>query len=92
MRIGTGMRPPAKIRHVNPEYPADAQNAGLSGVVILEATIDPGGHVTDVQIVRGVPGLDEAAMAAVRQWRYAPTFLNGEAVAVIMTVTVNFQP
>ena len=92
IRIGNGMRPPTKLLHVSPEYPADAGNAGLSGVVILEATIDPAGAVSAVQIVRSVTGLDEAAMAAVRQWRYTPTLLNGEAVPVIMTVTVNFQP
>jgi TonB family protein len=92
IRIGGGMRPPTKIHHVSPEYPADARNAGLSGVVILEATIDPEGVVSHVQIVRSVTGLDEAAMSAVRQWRYTPTWLNGEPVPVIMTVTVNFQP
>ena len=92
IRIGGGMRPPTKVHHVSPEYPADARNAGLSGVVILEATIDPEGAVSDVQIVRSVTGLDEAAIAAVRQWRYTPTWLNGEPVPVIMTVTVNFQP
>jgi protein TonB len=92
VRIGKGMRPPAKVHHVNPEYPSDAGNAGISGVVILEATVDPEGAVTAVQVVRSVPALDEAAMAAVRQWRYAPTWLNGEAIPVIMTVTVNFQP
>ena len=92
IRIGGGMRPPTKVHHVSPEYPADARSAGLSGVVILEATIDPEGAVSDVQIVRSVTGLDEAAIAAVRQWRYTPTWLNGEPVPVIMTVTVNFQP
>ena len=92
IRIGTGMRPPAKIHHVSPEYPADARNAGLAGVIILEATIDAEGNVSGVQIVRGVPGLDEEATAAVRQWRYTPTLLNGEPVSVITTVTVNFQP
>ena len=92
IRIGGGMRPPTKIHHVSPEYPAEARTAGLSGVVILEATIDPEGAVSDVQILRSVNGLDEAAMAAVRQWRYTPTLLNGEPVPVLMTVTVNFQP
>ena len=92
IRIGGGIRPPTKIHHVSPAYPAEAREAGVSGVVILEATIDPEGAVSDMQIVRSVAGLDEAAMAAVRQWRYAPTVVNGERVPVIMTVTVNFQP
>jgi protein TonB len=92
IRIGGDMRPPTKIHHVNPVYPAEARIAAVAGVVILEATIDPEGAVVDVQIVRSVSGLDEAAIAAVREWRYTPTLLNGEAVPVIMTVTVNFQP
>jgi protein TonB len=58
----------------------------------LEATIDPDGAVSDVQIVRSVAGLDDAAIEAVRQWHYTPTWLNGEPVPVIMTVTVNFRP
>lgn len=92
IRIGGGMRPPTKVHHVSPEYPAEALAAGISGVVIVEATIDPDGAVSDVQLVRRVDGLDDAAIAAVRQWRYTPTLLNGEPVPVIMTVTVNFQP
>lgn len=92
IRIGGGMRPPTKVHHVSPEYPSDARAAGISGVVILEATIDAEGAVVAVQMVRSVPGLDDAAIAAVRQWRYVPTWLNGQPVPVIMTVTVNFQP
>jgi len=92
IRIGGDMRPPTKVHHVSPDYPGDARAAGISGVVILEATIDAEGAVIAVQMVRSVPGLDDAAIAAVRQWRYMPTWLNGQPVAVIMTVTVNFQP
>ena len=57
----------------------------------LEAVIGPDGRVTDVKVLRSVPLLDEAALNAVRQWTYTPTLLNGLAVPVIMTVTVNFQ-
>ena len=63
----------------------------MQGVVILEATIGPTGTVTDVNVLRSVPLLDEAAVAAVRQWQYTPTLLNGVPVPVIMTVTVNFS-
>jgi protein TonB len=62
----------------------------VSGVVILEAVIGASGNVTDVKILRSVPLLDDAAIAAVRQWVYTPTLLNGVAIPVIMTVTVNF--
>jgi protein TonB len=63
----------------------------IEGVVVLECTISPGGKVVNVKVVRSVPLLDEAAVTAVRQWEYTPTLLNGQAVPVIMTVTVNFR-
>ena len=63
----------------------------MQGVVILEVTISPAGGVTDVKVIRSVPLLDEAALAAVWQWEYTPTLLNGTPVPVIVTVTVNFS-
>lgn len=92
LRVGGDIGPPSKVQHVIPEYPPEALAANVSGVVILEVTIDTAGRVTDARVVRSVTGLDDAAIAAVRQWRYTPTWLNGEAVPVILTVTVNFQP
>jgi protein TonB len=59
-------------------------------MVILEATIDPDGNVTDARVLRSVPMLDEAALQAVRQWKYTPTLLDGMPRALMMTVTVNF--
>ena len=79
------------MTNVDPRYPPVAQAARVQGVVILEAVIGPDGRVTDVKVLRSVPLLDEAAIEAVRQWTYTPTLLNGVAVPVIMTVTVNFQ-
>ena len=58
--------------------------------MIIEATIDQGGKVTETRVLRSIPLLDQAALDAVRQWEYEPTLLNGVAVPVIMTVTVNF--
>ena len=91
IRIGGAVRAPAKIQHISPVYPPDAQTARVQGVVILEATVSSTGEVTDVEVLRSVPLLDEAAVAAVRQWRYEPTLVDGVAVPVLMTVTVNFQ-
>ena len=88
--MGGNISPPTKVTDVPPVYPAVAQAARVSGVVILEAVIGPAGNVTDVKILRSVPLLDDAAIAAVRQWVYTPTLLNGVPVPVIMTVTVNF--
>lgn len=55
------------------------------------ARTDTTGAVVDARILRSVPLLDAAALAAVRQWRYTPTRLNGRPVSVLMTVTVQFQ-
>jgi protein TonB len=62
----------------------------VQGVVILECVIGPDGRVTDVHVLRGQPLLERAAIDAVRQWLYRPTRLNGQPVAVVMTVTVTF--
>jgi protein TonB len=75
---------------VPPVYPQIAQSARVQGVVIIEATIDPGGKVTKTRLLKSIPLLDQAALDAVRKWEYEPTMLNGVAVPVIMTVTVNF--
>ncbi|MCY4058444.1 MAG: TonB family protein, partial [Gammaproteobacteria bacterium] len=91
VRVGGDIPPPVKIRDVRPVYPPVAQSARVQGVVILEATINPLGEVVDVRVLRSVPLLDEAAIEAVRQWRYTPTVLNGVPVPVMFTVTVNFQ-
>ena len=56
-----------------------------------EPTIDTDGRVRSARVLRSIALLDEAALAAVRQWEYTPTLLNGTPVAVIMTVTVTFQ-
>jgi len=63
----------------------------VEGTVILEAIIDATGVVQNVTVLRSVPMLDRAAIEAVQQWRYTPTRLNGQAVPVIMTVTVTFS-
>ena len=62
----------------------------MQGVVIIEATIDARGVVQETRVLRSIPLLDDAAVAAVKQWRYDPALLNDQPVAVIMTVTVNF--
>ena len=90
VRVGGNISPPAKVTDVPPVYPTVAQAARVQGVVILEAVIGTDGRVTDVKVLRSVALLDDAAIAAVRQWEYMPTLPNGVPVPVIMTVTVNF--
>ena len=90
LRVGGNIKAPAKTKDARPEYPDGARAAGIQGVVIMEAVIDPGGKVGDVRVLRSIPELDQAAVEAVRQWEFTPTLLNGAPVPVIMTVTVNF--
>ena len=74
-----------------PVYPEVARAAKIEGIVILEATIDERGVVTDARVLRSVPLLDAAALTALKQWRYTPTLLNGVPVRVLMTVTFRFS-
>jgi protein TonB len=90
VRVGGNIKPPAKVKHVNPTYPPIAQSARVQGVVIIEATIGPDGAVKDARVLRSIPLLDASALEAVRQWQFTPTLLNGVPVPVIMTVTVQF--
>jgi protein TonB len=90
LRVGGNIRPPQKIVNVPPVYPQEAQDARVQGVVIIEAKIDADGSVAEAWVLRSIPLLDQAALDAVKQWRYAPTLLNGAPIPVIMTVTVNF--
>ncbi len=88
--VGGSIRQPQKLHHVTPIYPDIARSARVSGVVILEAILAEDGTVRDVRVLRSVPLLDAAAVAAVREWRFTPTLLNGTPVPVVMTVTVAF--
>lgn len=90
IRPGGQVSPPQRITYVEPAYPAAAKSVHLEGNVILEATIDESGAVRDVRVLRSIPLLDQAAIAAVSRWRYTPTKLNGVAVPVLLTVTVSF--
>jgi len=90
-RTGGAIREPRKIRDVPPIYPEVARAARIEGLVILEATIDERGVVTDARVLRSEPLLDAAALTALRQWRYTPTLLNGVPVRVLMTVTFRFS-
>lgn len=58
--------------------------------MILEAVINERGTIERVKVLKSVPLLDAAAVAAVKDWRYTPTLLNGVPIAVLMTITMNF--
>jgi TonB family protein len=90
LRVGGNIKPPTKLFDVKPVYPQTARAAGVTGNVIVEITIAADGAVADARILRSIPLLDEAALQAVRQWRYDVTLLNGVPVPLTMIVTVPF--
>ncbi len=93
LRIGGNIRPPRKLRNVPPVYPQAMREAGLEGVVPMEALIGGDGAVISVRVLSAQihPEFARAAVEAVRQWQFAPTLLNGESVEVVMTVSVRFN-
>ena len=90
---GAEISVPKIVSKVAPAYPEQARKARLSGVVILACTIGPDGVVREVKAVRSEPmGLTEAAVDAVKQWRYEPARDSaGKAVTVVSTVTISFM-
>jgi TonB family protein len=87
---GSPMKPPLKIKDVKPTYPALAQRARVSGVVVIEGIVDVDGRVRCARVLRAVPLLDQAALDAVSQWEFAPFSLNGTPTPFRLTMTVNF--
>ena len=81
---------PRKIADVRPVYPEIARQARKEGTVVMEAVLDPTGRVTQLRVIQSVPLLDQAAMDAVRQWRYTPSTLGGHPVSVLMSITIRF--
>lgn len=79
------------LQKVEPSYPAQALQAGLQGPVVLRAWIGKDGRIEDLKLIRGSLLLGEAAYHAVKQWRYKPYLLNGQAVEAQTYVTVNFK-
>jgi len=89
--VGGDVKASKLIKRVEPVYPELAKRIHLSGIVILDVTVDEEGNVADIKVLRGHPLLDDEAVRAVSQWKYSPTLLNGEPVPVTATVTVIFS-
>lgn len=88
---GGDVRAPRILAQVKPAYPSSAVAVGVAGIVIVQAVINESGRVEGATVLRGHALLDEAALAAVAQWRFEPGRLNGKPVKVYFTLTVNFQ-
>jgi periplasmic protein TonB len=91
IRVGGRVRPPRALAQLAPVYPTLAKQARLEGTVSIDAVIDTEGNVVAMRVVSGHPLLLNAALAAVRQWKYAPTYLNDQPIAVQLIVTVTFK-
>jgi TonB family protein len=90
-RPGSGVTPPRLLREVKAEYTDEARRQGITGAVLLEIVVLRDGAVGDVKVLRGLGlGLDQRAVAAVRQWRFDPARLRGTPVDVIVEVAVEF--
>jgi periplasmic protein TonB len=90
---GSGIIPPRVLREVKPQYTADAMRAKAQGTVLVACIVRPDGTVGDVQIVRPLDptfGLDEQAIAAVKQWKFAAGTRMGQPVAVQITIELTF--
>jgi len=79
------------VYQVPPEYPESARRAGVQGTVVLDTVVNPDGAVAQIKVVSGPEPLTQAAMDAVRWWRYKPYLVNGRPVAVETTGAVDFE-
>ncbi|HJY87626.1 MAG TPA: energy transducer TonB, partial [Candidatus Acidoferrales bacterium] len=90
IRVPARMAEANLVHDVAPKYPPEAGRARIEGTVVLLAVIGKDGTVEDVRVKSGLPVLAQAAIEAVKQWRYRPYLLNGEPVEVDSQITINF--
>src|ERR1700690_2505875 len=88
VRVGQNVMSAQIVTKVAPVYPPLARPARIQGSVVLRVRVNKSGDVTDIQLFSGHPMLAPAAIEAVKQWKYKPYLLNGEAVDVETDVTV----
>ena len=90
VRVSQGVTAGLVIHTVQPMYPPLARTARVQGAVQLAAIIGKDGTIQNLHVISGHPLLTQAALDAVKQWRYKPYILNGEPVEVDTQITVNF--
>jgi TonB family protein len=91
LRVSQGVMDGNSKRKVEPIYPAQAKANRVQGIVLLQATINRRGDVSDLKLISGHPLLAEAAMNAVKQWKYVPLTIKGQPVEVETTIKVEFH-
>jgi TonB family protein len=90
-RPGSGVEPPRLLREVKADYTDEARRRGIKGDVVLEVVVTHDGNVGDVRVLQGLgAGLESRAIAAVRQWKFAPATRKGQPVDVLVEVAVEF--
>jgi TonB family protein len=91
-RPGSGITPPTVVHEVKADYTEEARRRGLTGEVVMEIVVRRDGSVGNVHLLHGLGlGLDERAIAAVRQWQFTPAERKGVPVDVIVEVGVEFR-
>lgn len=91
VKTGGKVGEPRLLSRVMPEYPVVAKQAGIQGDVVVKTTIDPKGNVVNMQVVSGPAMLRGPALTALRRWKYEPSTLDGQPIAVEMMVTIKFS-
>jgi TonB family protein len=90
--VGDEIKGPKVLTRVEPSYPEELRQGKKAGIVVIQAIVNTDGSVGPAAVVRhSDPGFDEAALAAVRQWRYEPATLHGKPVRVYLPIFVNFR-
>ena len=91
VRVSQGVTQGLLLHQVRPTYPTLARTARIQGSVLLQAEISKDGNIQNLRVISGHPMLIQAALDAVKQWKYKPYYLNGEPVEVETQITVNFS-
>lgn len=79
-----------QVKDVRPVYPPMLMSMGVGGTVVVQASIDHRGSVTDARVVESVPGLNQSVIDAVKQWQFDPATVNAPGTPIVITVTATF--
>ncbi len=91
VRAGGEIKPPALISSVLPAYPQLARDTGVEGNVVIDTVVGKDGSVTSEKVISGPVLLRQAALEALRTWKYQPPMLNGQPISMEIVVTIRFH-